>query len=246
VFQRLAAFLALFPAADQGRFDIDTHNQVPTAAGLASSASGFAALVKAMNQAFGWELSQEKCSLLARLGSGSASRSLYDGFAIWHQGLRADGLDSYATALPQVWPSLCVGLVEVDTSQKSIGSTAGMQQTVSDCDLYQAWPKQAQKALSTLQLALETQDFATLGKTAEHNALSMHATMIATWPPILYWQPQSVAAMQTVWQLRADGVGVYFTMDAGPNLKLLFEEQDRPAVEQAFGNLTILRPFARA
>ncbi|MDR9498483.1 MAG: diphosphomevalonate decarboxylase [Hydrogenovibrio sp.] len=243
MFQRLAQFLALFPSAEQGHFEIETHNSVPTGAGLASSASGFAALVKAMNQAFDWQLSSKNCSLLARIGSGSACRSLYSGFSLWQQGVRDDGLDSYAIALPQTWPSLCVGLVEVDTSQKPIGSTAGMQQTVSDCDLYQAWPKQAQKALSTLQLALETQDFVTFGKTAEHNALNMHATMIATWPPILYWQPESVQAMQTVWKLREEGVDVYFTMDAGPNLKLLFEQTDTARIQQAFGDLRILQPF---
>jgi diphosphomevalonate decarboxylase len=83
-----------------------------------------------------------------------------------------------------------------------------------------------------------------MGELAEHNALSMHATMIATWPPIIYWLPESVAAMQTVHQLRQQGIEVYFTMDAGPNLKLLFLEPDREKIESAFQNLDIIRPFA--
>ena len=82
-----------------------------------------------------------------------------------------------------------------------------------------------------------------LGQTAEQNALSMHATMIASWPPLLYWQPESVAAMQKVWQLREQGLPVYFTMDAGPNLKLLFQRADRDELLLHFPNLETVEPF---
>jgi len=95
-----------------------------------------------------------------------------------------------------------------------------------------------------LHLAIEQQDFMLLGETAEQNALSMHATMIASWPPLLYWQPESVAAMHKIWDLRADGLQVYFTMDAGPNLKLLFRKQDASALQEAFPGLEVVAPFA--
>lgn len=240
--KRLTAFLDHFRMGATA-FEVTTINSVPTAAGLASSASGYAALVLALDDLFSWQLSSEKLSLLARLGSGSASRSLFSGFALWHKGQQNDGLDSYAEAIQTTWPGLCVGLVKVDTTQKPISSSTGMQTTVNSCELYQSWPKQAEKDMATILTAIQTHDFALLGQTAEHNALSMHATMIATWPPIVYWQPDSVVAMQTVWKLREQGVAVYFTMDAGPNLKLLFPETEKPAIEQAFSGISIIEPF---
>ena len=240
--KRLSAFLNHFRAPNTF-FDVVTINTVPTAAGLASSASGYAALVLALNDLFDWQLSPKQLSLLARLGSGSASRSLFSGFSVWHKGQQTDGLDSFAEAIETTLPGLCVGLVKVNTAQKPISSTLGMQNTVNSCDLYQAWPKQAEKDMATVLQAIEQQDFELLGQTAEHNALSMHATMMATWPPIVYWQPESVAAMQTVWQLRKQGIAVYFTMDAGPNLKLLFPETEKPAIKQAFPELSIIEPF---
>jgi diphosphomevalonate decarboxylase len=242
--KRLSRFLNFFRPDANGGFDVETLNTVPTAAGLASSASGYAALVKALDDCFQWQLAPRELSLLARLGSGSASRSLYDGFALWHKGERADGLDSYAEKIDQAWPEFCIGLLEIDTSTKPIGSTQGMQQTVNHCELYQAWPEKAEQDLATIHRAILDKDFQTLGATAENNALAMHATMIATWPPILYWQPESVAAMHRVWQLRQEGVTVYFTMDAGPNLKLLFLETETPALMRAFPEMKCLKPFA--
>ncbi len=239
---RLTDFLELF-RPENHTFTIHTHNTVPTAAGLASSASGYAALVLALNDLFQWQLPPQKLSLLARLGSGSASRSLYSGFAIWHKGEQPDGLDSYAEPIATQWPELCIGLVKVDVQQKPISSTTGMQNTVNTCDLYQAWPAQAEKNMQTILEAIEQKNFEQLGQTAEHNALSMHATMMATWPPIVYWQPESLAAMQTVWHLRKQGIAVYFTMDAGPNLKLLFLETQKPAIQQAFGETEVIQPF---
>jgi diphosphomevalonate decarboxylase len=88
-------------------------------------------------------------------------------------------------------------------------------------------------------------DFSLLGKTAEHNAMSMHATMIAAWPPLVYWQAESVAAMQQVWALREQGVEVYLTMDAGPNLKLLFEEHNTALINQVFPQLDVIQPFSQ-
>jgi diphosphomevalonate decarboxylase len=240
--QRLSHFLDYF--RPQGyAYHVDTLNSVPTAAGLASSASGYAALVLALNDLYQWQLDNESLSLLARFGSGSASRSLFNGFALWHRGTRRDGLDSYAEAIDESWPAFCVGLLKVDIGEKPVSSTAGMQQTVETCALYQAWPQKAEADMNTIHQAIVARDFSQLGATAEHNALTMHATMIATWPPIVYWQPESVAAMHKVWELRRQGIEVYFTMDAGPNLKLLFLETQKPAILQAFAGMQVIQPF---
>ena len=245
--KRLSDFLGWFRKSSTTAFKVDTTNSVPTAAGLASSASGYAALVFALDDLFGWQLSKSQLSLLARFGSGSASRSVYDGFAIWLKGDSDNGLDSFAEEINVTWPEFTIGLVKVDTQEKSIGSTLGMQQTVETCDLYQSWPQQAERDIHNIHQAILNKDFTTLGKTAEHNALSMHATMIATWPPIVYWQPESVAAMHVVWQLRENGVEVYFTMDAGPNLKLILLDTDKQAVLNAFKEINrpieFIQPF---
>lgn len=240
---RVSRFLNHFRTDTNTYFKVDTINTVPTAAGLASSASGYAALVLALNDLFEWNLSLKQLSLLARFGSGSASRSLYPGFAVWNQGSQEDGMDSLAEPMDTVWPEFCIGLLEIDVKEKPVSSTQGMQQTVETCDLYQAWPQQANRDVDVIKQAIINKDLPALGKKAEHNALSMHATMIATWPPIVYWQPDSVASMHKIWQLREQGLQLYFTMDAGPNLKLMFLEKDRLKVERAFNNVKVIMPF---
>ncbi|MEI7851265.1 MAG: diphosphomevalonate decarboxylase [Kiritimatiellales bacterium] len=240
---RLSKYLNLFRKEGQF-FEVRTKNNIPTAAGLASSASGFAALVKALDQLFGWGFNPRELSMLARLGSGSASRSLYDGFAVWHAGARADGMDSYAEELSNLWKNLRVGILEVSKGRKKTGSTDGMNHTVETSELYESWIAQADCDFDELRTAIAAQDFPMLGKTAENNALAMHATMLAAWPPLCYWKPQSVALMQKVWQAREDGLEIYFTMDAGPNLKLLFLEKDARAVKKLFPKVQIVNPFS--
>ena len=239
---RLSKYLNLF-RADGQFFEVRTKNNIPTAAGLASSASGFAALVKALDQLFGWGFNPRELSMLARLGSGSASRSLYDGFAVWHAGVRADGMDSYAEELSNDWKNLRVGILEVSKARKKTGSTDGMNHTVETSELYESWIAQADCDFDVLRTAIAAQDFPMLGKTAENNALAMHATMLAAWPPLCYWKPQSVALMQKVWQAREDGLEIYFTMDAGPNLKLLFLEKDSRAVRKLFPKVQVVSPW---
>ena len=239
---RISKFLDMFRAEGQF-FEVRTKNNIPTAAGLASSASGFAALVKALDQLFGWGFNQRELSMLARLGSGSATRSLYEGFAIWHAGVRADGMDSYAEGFSKPWKNLRIGILEVSGARKKTGSTDGMNRTVETSELYESWPAQADCDFDELRTAVAAQDFQMLGKTAENNALAMHATMLAAWPPLCYWKPQTVALMQKVWRAREDGLEIYFTIDAGPNLKLLFMKEKQAAVKALFPKVKIVNPF---
>ncbi len=241
---KIIAYLDLFRAADSPRLKVTTENTIPTAAGLASSASGFAALMLAIDRLYGFELEAPVLSAFARLGSGSAARSIYSGFVEWQMGVREDGMDSFAAPLSEQWPALRLGLLTLTEAQKAVGSRAGMQRTLETAHLYQSWPLQAAADLEKLKLAIAARDFHSLGQTAEQNALSMHATMIASWPPLLYWQPESVATMQRIWQLREQGLALYFTMDAGPNIKLLFEAEQQQAVEQAFPAVKVVAPFA--
>lgn len=241
--RKVIAFIDLFRRGADHRVRVETENNIPTAAGLASSASGFAALMKAVDQFYGLQLPLLQQSAFARMGSGSASRSLYEGFVEWQMGIREDGMDSVAAPLDCVWPELRIGLVKVSTGEKAVDSRSGMNRTVDTAHLYQSWPLQAAADLQRLHNAIAAKDFTLLGETAEQNALSMHATMIASWPPLLYWQPDSVAAMQTIWQARAAGLELYFTMDAGPNLKLLFLAADEARVCGFFPDLEVIAPF---
>ena len=96
----------------------------------------------------------------------------------------------------------------------------------------------------TVRAAIRDHDFEQLGRASESNALAMHATMMSAWPPVMYWQPESLAAMYDVWALREEGLQVYFTMDAGPNLKLIFRESDAKQVSKAFPAAEVVDPFS--
>ncbi len=244
--QRLVEFLNPFrPEADAG-FRVDTHNNLPTAAGFATSAAGFAALVLALDRLMGWGLDARTLSILARMGSGSACRSLFHGFVEWHIGKREDGMDSYAEPLPETWPALRMATLTVSNAAKPVGSTEGMNRTRDTSVLYRAWPDKVAADLQALRTAIHTQDFELLGRAAESNAMSLHATMLGAWPPLCYWQPESLAAMHKVWALRAAGVPLYFTMDAGPNLKLLFLQEEQAMVCGHFPGADVIAPFDHA
>jgi diphosphomevalonate decarboxylase len=243
--RRVSEFLDLFRPEPSLRFRVAARNNIPTAAGFASSASGFAAMVLALDRLFAWGLEPRELSILARLGSGSACRSVFDGFVQWNAGERADGMDSFAEPIAAVWKELRIGLVMVSRETKSVSSRAGMKHTQETSPLYAAWPGKVAQDLNSLQRAIAQRDFELLGQTAEANALAMHATMIAAWPPLMYWRPESLEAMLRVQQLRERRVPVYFTMDAGPNLKLLFRDQDEEAVRSSFPDMETIAPFDR-
>lgn len=226
---------------------IETRNDLPTAAGLATSASGFAALVKALNEYFALTMSPEQLSICARIGSGSASRSIYDGFVRWNRGTQDDGMDSFAEPIAvdtDYWQQLRIGVVIVDSNEKHLSSREGMFQTVESSILYDAWSMQVTRDLEEIEEALASNDFTRLGQATEHNALSMHATMLSAWPPVMYWQPKTLEIMQRVWELRREGIELYFTIDAGANVKLLFLAQDEPVICEKFDQIELLRPFS--
>lgn len=238
-FKRLSYYLDLFrPELDWG-FQVITHNNIPTAAGVASSASGFAALALALNQLFDWNLNKKQLSILARLGSGSACRSIYSGFVEWHVGQDPNGMDSYAEPLDVSWPELCLGILTVSTEKKEMSSRSAMKQTRATSLFYKCWPEKAQRDLMALKKAIKIRDFSQLGSISESNAFAMKALMLTTEPPILYWQPETLNAIRKVSDLRKQGIEVYCTIDAGPNLILLFEEKNKRRVEQLFIGIEI-------
>ncbi|MBS9534987.1 diphosphomevalonate decarboxylase [Mycobacterium sp. M1] len=229
--RRVSRFLDLVRglAGGGGHAYVDTRNTVPTGAGLASSASGMAALAVAAARAYGLDLDERALSRLARRGSGSASRSIFGRFAVWHAG---DGSDagSYAEPVPGVTldPALVVAMV--DTGVKAVSSREAMRRTVATSPLYDAWVQSSAADLAEMQVALARGDLAAVGEIAERNALGMHATMLAARPAVRYISAGSLALLDRVAQLRQDGTPAYATMDAGPNVKVLCDPADAEGV----------------
>lgn len=241
--QRLQKFLDLFRSRGT-HYVVNIETNVPIASGFASSACGFAALVQALNQLYYWRLSKKDLSILARLGSGSASRSVYTGFVEWQKGEDYNGMDSYAIRLEHNWPQLRIGTLAISLQEKPISSTEAMQRTVKTSSLYNSWPKQAEQDLANIKLAIARKDFVLLGQTAENNALAMHALINSAQPPIIYSLPETIAAIVRVQELRLANLPIFFTQDAGPNLQLLFLAEHEPIVLRAFPELNVVLPFA--
>ncbi|MEV5664419.1 diphosphomevalonate decarboxylase [Streptomyces flaveolus] len=215
---------------------VNTRNAVPTGAGLASSASGFAALAVAATAAYGLALDDTALSRLARRGSASASRSVFGGFAVCHAG-RGVGtvadLSSYAEPVPvsDFDPALVIALV--DAGPKAVSSRAAMRHTVETSPLYPAWAMSGKGDLADMRAALERGDLDAVGEIAERNALGMHATMLAARPAVRYLSPATVAVLDGVLRLRREGTPAYATMDAGPNVKVLCHPADAARVGEA-------------
>ena len=198
---------------------IDSKNHVPTAAGLASSASGLAALAGAASLAAGLNLTKEELSRLARRGSGSASRSIYGGFAEWQKG--SSDIDSFAIPIDEADWDIGMIFIIVDDGRKEVSSTEGMRRVVETSPYYDGWISSTKEDLIDMKSAIKKQDIVKVGEIAERSALKMHALNLSANPPFNYWSPESIEAMRMVSELRKQGYPVYLTMDAGPNVKLI-------------------------
>lgn len=242
--RRVVEFLDLVRPTQNAVFNVMTQTNIPVAAGVASSACGFAALVMALADLFAWDLTKQELSVIARMGSGSACRSLWHGFVEWQVGTQADGMDSYAYPLDYNWPELRVGIILLDATQKQHSSRDAMQACVNTSPFYGLWPKTVAHAIEETHAALTSKDFWSLGSVAEANALAMHALMLSTTPAIIYSQAATLDCMNRVWRARADGLNVFFTQDAGPNLKLLFLSKDEAKVRELFTSMQVVAPFS--
>jgi len=205
---------------------VESHNNFPTAAGLASSASGFAALVCAGARALHLDLSETDLSRLARRCSGSAARSIFGGYVEWARGELADGSDSVAHPLlpPNAWP-LRVAVAITSTAAKEVGSSEGMRRTAQSSPFQASWIATQDADLGMARNAILTRDFEALALVSEHSCLKMHALALAAEPGLLYWNGATVECMHRVRALRREGMPVFFTVDAGPQLKAVCTAQ---------------------
>lgn len=195
---------------------IETSNDFPTAAGLASSASGFAALAVAAAAALRLELANSALVDVACLGSGSAPRSLFGGFALLRN--MPDGIRCEPWLAAADWP-LAVIVAITSEGAKAVSSREGMALSRATSPFYGSWVSSHEADLAAGMEAVRRRDFAALADIAEHSCLKMHAVMLATRPALPYWSPATVACMHAIRELRARGTPVFFTIDAGPQVK---------------------------
>ncbi len=201
------------------RARVVSHNTFPAGAGIASSASAFAALTVAAAAALGLDLTPRQLSTYARLGSGSAARSIFGGFVEWVAGGRHEDSFAYQVAPPDHWP-LADLIAIVSGEHKAVGSTGG-HALAPTSPLHSARLAHVHTALARARSAILTRDIHALGQVMELDALTMHAVMMTSQPSLLYWQPGTLAVMHAVRSWREEGIPVYFTIDAGPNVHLI-------------------------
>ena len=214
---------------------VTSENNFPTGSGIASSASGFAALGLAASFAAGLELDQRALSRLARRGSGSACRSVPGGFVQWLPG--EDDESSYAISIAahDHWELHdCIAVVSKE--HKETGSTAGHLLAESS-PLQNARIADAERRLDLCRHAILNRDFQAFAEIVELDSNLMHAVMLTSEPQLYYWQPATLDVMQSVIEWRADGIPVCFTIDAGPNVHVITTGDNSPAVMEKLNRI---------
>lgn len=220
--RKIGAFLDLFRACAgiNTRAQVESNNDFPTGAGLASSASGFAALAVAADHALDLHLPAQELSMLARRGSGSAARSIFGGFVEMAAGARDDGDDAVATPLlnASAWP-LRVVVAITSRKRKAVDSRTGMETSQRTSPYYRDWVATVPHDLAAARSAVQARDFAKLAEISEASCLAMHAVMLATRPALIYWNGATLDCIQCIRALQISGIAVFYTIDAGPQLK---------------------------
>lgn len=228
--EKISDFVDLFraEAKTSQRVKITSKNYFPTAAGLASSASAFACLAGALNDLFDLNLSKKDLSKMARKGSGSATRSIYGGLVEWIAGHDDDS--SYAEKIDDANWDIGMLAIIVNDKKKKVSSRAGMAQTVKTSPYYPAWVESSKEDLSRMKRAIEKRNLEEIGKIAEASALKMHATMMTTDPSIIYFEEETISIIKMVQKMREDNILAYFTMDAGPNVKIITNSRNKDKI----------------
>ena len=216
---------------------VETMNNFPTASGLASSASGMAALVTAIDGAMQLGLTLEERSQWARRGSASAARSATGGFTVLAD---RNGWAAEQLLAAHEWP-LNVVIAVTSRERKGVGSTEGMELSRRTSPFYANWRESNADDFDTALPVVARRDFEALGSIAEASCLRMHAVMLTTQPPLVYWNAGTIEGIHRIRALRAAGVGVFFTIDAGPQIKAVCIPGETDKVRDALGDLPGVR-----
>lgn len=227
------------PRLSEQSLKLVSENNFPTAAGLASSAAGFAALVRAVADLYQLPDTPDELSLIARQGSGSACRSLFGGYVAWRMGSKADGSDSRADLVAEAshWPEMRALILVVSAAKKGVSSSSGMQQTVATSGLFAERVRTiVPENMGLMERAIKDKDFGLFGEVTMRESNSFHATCADTYPPIFYMNDVSRAAVRAVEKINsaAGRTVAAYTFDAGPNCVVYYLEKDQAAVVGTF------------
>ncbi len=223
---------------------VDSHNNFPSGAGIASSAAAFAALALAASRAAGLDLDEAGLSRLARRGSGSACRSVPGGFVEWKPG--TGEADSYAVQIapPGHW-DLADCIAVIDPLHKPVGSTQG-HALAGTSPFQAARVADAPRRLDICRKAIQERDFEAFSGIVELDSNLMHAVMMTSTPTLFYWQPATLEVMASIREARAAGLAACYTLDAGPNVHVLCPGQDREKVCKLLGSIPGVRKVLTA
>lgn len=233
---KIFSFIKKMIGTEPKNLHISTRNSGPTAAGLASSASGYAALSVAVNHYYNLQLSEADLQTFTRMGSGSAIRSLKGGCVLW----RRDGLIE-SVAFP--FEDVVMAIFIVSHKQKQIGSTEAMRFSVQTSPLFPNWVEQSISDNIEFLHALQTNNFSLMGEISEQNALRMHRVCETTQPAIRYLTEQSYELIHAIQEARKQRIPVYATADAGPNVKAILRKNDLPAFLKYMKQVTTITPL---
>ena len=235
--KRVSQFLDLLRqrSKNQIKAHVLSKNNFPTGAGIASSASAFAALSLAASQAIGIDLNENELSSLARMGSGSASRSIPGGFTEWFAG--SSDADSYAVSIAAKdhW-SLCDCIAIISKTHKPTGSSEG-HQIASSSPLLEGRLKDVDKRLELCREAILKKDFELLAEISELESNLMHAVMMTSRPALMYWEAASLHIMKEIQNWRKTGLEVFYTLDAGPNVHAICSKSSKEIIQQRLNKI---------
>jgi len=235
--QRAQQFMENIRHASQSGLyaNINSRSNFPTSAGLASSASAFAALAAAGAAAYGLNYSERQLTRLARLGSGSASRSVPDGFVEWISSPIDEGSYAYTIAPAEHWELWdCIAIISI--SHKHTSSSEGHRLAESS-PLQPARVADAPRRLELCRSAIIQKDFAALAELIELDSNMLHAVMLTSHPPLMYWESSSIIVMKAVIEWRSRGIPVAFTLDAGPNVHVICTADYAQAVKHQLSEI---------
>lgn len=220
-FCRAFNYINLF-RQENDKFKIETEGNIPTGSGLASSASFFASLAQCLNIIYGWNLNKRKLSIISRIGSGSAMRSIFEsGFCEVVKKRQY----TYAKEFKHNLKELYFSIIENENEEKYISSSQAMNKTSEISFLYKKhWKKQVHRDMKDMKKALNKGYFSAVGKIMQENALAMHSTMMSV--GIIYWNEKTIENVKKIISLQESDVNIYFTIDAGAQVKIFSENEE--------------------
>jgi len=226
--KKIAKVVNLFRDDRSQLVKIDTTNNMPTEAGLSSSSSGLSAAIKACNKLFDKNLSREELAQISKFASGSSSRSFFGPIGMWDK-------DTGEVSEVKTDLKLAMIVLVLNEEKKIISSRKGMALCMETSTSFDEWIRQSEIDFENMKKYLSEGDFSKVGELTEENALRMHETTKNANPPFTYLTEKSFEAMEYVRELRKQGERCYFTMDAGPNVKVLCLEEDFERLKDIFG-----------